>query len=125
MGGLWDYIKTTIADHVDGLIEEVKQTVLYATIEKALTYILGLFNPIGGFIKIVKAIYAGIRFLVDNMEQIKQEVDAEDDEAAQRRDDSLRDGVGFAGHGQLHRAEEGIDHLLDLFHVIDEELIPA
>ncbi|MDT5156609.1 MAG: hypothetical protein QOH51_966 [Acidobacteriota bacterium] len=76
LGGLWDYIKTTIADHVDGIIDEVKKTVLYATIEKALTYILGLFNPVGGFIKVAKAIYAGVTFLIDNIKRIEQVVDA-------------------------------------------------
>jgi predicted transcriptional regulator len=76
LGGLWDYIKTTVANHVDELIDKVKETVLYATIEKALTFVAGLFTPVGAFIKAAQTIYAGVRFLIDNIDRIAQVVDA-------------------------------------------------
>lgn len=76
LGGLWDYIVETVGNHVDEIITKVKETILYETIKKALAYIAGLFNPVGAFIKAAQAIYAGLRFLIDNIDRIAELVDA-------------------------------------------------
>jgi hypothetical protein len=76
LGGLWDYIVDTVSSHVDEVVEKAKETVFYETIKRALIWIAGLFNPVGAFIKAAQAIYAGLKFLVDNIERIEKLVDA-------------------------------------------------
>jgi hypothetical protein len=76
IGALWSHIKEVLASAVDEIFEKIKQTVLYETITKVLTYIVTLFNPAGAFIKAAQAIYAGIRFLMDNIERIVALVNA-------------------------------------------------
>lgn len=76
LGGLWEHIKETIGSHVDELMTKIKETVLYETIKKALAFIATLFTPAGAFIKAAQAIYAGIRFLVDNIDRIADVVNA-------------------------------------------------
>lgn len=70
IGAFWIHLKELLANAVDELFEKIKKTILYETIKKVLTYIVTLFNPIGAFIKAAQAIYAGIRFLMDNIERI-------------------------------------------------------
>lgn len=76
IGALWTHIKEVLANKVDEIFEKIKETVLYETIRKVLAYIVTLFNPIGAFIKAAQAIYAGIRFLMDNIERIAALVNA-------------------------------------------------
>ncbi|HEX7177325.1 MAG TPA: DUF4157 domain-containing protein, partial [Pyrinomonadaceae bacterium] len=76
LGGLWEHIQEHLGSMVDDLMTKVKETVLYEVIKKALAYIAGLFNPVGAFIKAAQAIYAGIRFLMDNIQRIADIVDA-------------------------------------------------
>ena len=76
IGALWTHIKELISSKVDEIFEKIKTTVLYETIKKVLAFVATLFNPIGAFIKAVQAIYAGIRFLVDNIDRIAEIVNA-------------------------------------------------
>ncbi len=70
IGAFWTHLKEILANTVDELFVKIKKTILYETIKKVLAYIVTLFNPIGAFIKAAQAIYAGIRFLMDNIERI-------------------------------------------------------
>jgi hypothetical protein len=76
LAGLWDHIRETVATRVDELVTQVKEMIVYETIKKALTYIASLFIPAGAFIKAAQAIYAGLRFLMDNIDRIRDVVDA-------------------------------------------------
>lgn len=76
LAGLWEYIQAHLTSLVEDLIEKVKETVLYATIEKALAFVAGLFTPVGAFIKAAQTIYRGVRFLIDNIDRIAEIVDA-------------------------------------------------
>jgi len=76
LAGLWEYIHSSLSSLVEELIQKVKQTVLYATIEKALAFVASLFTPVGAFIKAAQTIYRGIRFLIDNKDRIREIVDA-------------------------------------------------
>jgi hypothetical protein len=76
IGALWTHIKDVLATQVDEIFEKIKTTVLYETIKKVLVYIVTLFNPVGAFIKAAQAIYAGIRFLMDNIDRIAALVNA-------------------------------------------------
>jgi hypothetical protein len=76
LGGLWDHIKTVVATRVDEIVTKVKEMIVFETIKKALAYIASLFIPAGAFIKAAQAIYAGLRFLMDNIDRIAEVVDA-------------------------------------------------
>jgi hypothetical protein len=76
LAGLWAFIRASLSSLVEELIQKVKVTVLYAAIEKALTFVAGLFTPVGAFIRAAQTIYRGIRFLIDNIDRIVEIVDA-------------------------------------------------
>ena len=76
LAGLWEFIHPSLSSLVKELIQNVKKSVLFATIDKALAFIAGLFTPVGAFIKAAQAIYRGIRFLMDNIDRIIDIVDA-------------------------------------------------
>ena len=76
LGALWTHIKDMIASNVSEIFEQVKETVLYQTIEKVLAFVGSLFTPVGAFIKAVQTLYRGLRFLVDNIDRIAELVDA-------------------------------------------------
>ncbi len=76
LGALWTHVKEMIASHVSEIFEQVKETVLYQTIEKVLAFVGSLFTPVGAFIKAVQTLYRGLRFLVDNIDRIAELVDA-------------------------------------------------
>jgi hypothetical protein len=76
LAGLWEFIHPSLSSLVKELIQNVKESVLFATIDKALAFIAGLFTPVGAFIKAAQAIYRGIRFLMDNIDRIIDIVDA-------------------------------------------------
>ena len=76
LGELWELIQASLSSLVEELIQKVKETVLFAAIDKALAFIAGLFTPVGAFIKAAQAIYRGIRFLMDNIDRITEIVDA-------------------------------------------------
>jgi hypothetical protein len=76
IGGLWTHIKELLSSKVDEIFEKIKTTVLYETIKKVLAFIATLFTPFGAFIKAVQAIYAGVKFLVDNIDRIVEIVNA-------------------------------------------------
>lgn len=70
IGGLWTHLKEMILSHLTEIFDRIKETVLYETIKKALLFVASMFNPIGAFIKAVQALYAGLKFLMDNIERI-------------------------------------------------------
>ncbi|MCB0238791.1 MAG: hypothetical protein KDH08_09115, partial [Anaerolineae bacterium] len=76
LGALWTHIKEMIASNVSEIFEQVKETILYQTIEKVLAFVGSLFTPVGAFIKAVQTLYRGLRFLVDNIDRIAELVDA-------------------------------------------------
>ncbi len=76
VGALWAHIKELLSTQLNEVFDKIKTTVLYETIKKVLAFIATLFTPIGAFIKAVQAIYAGVRFLVDNIDRIVEIVNA-------------------------------------------------
>ncbi|MBG1267342.1 eCIS core domain-containing protein [Nostoc sp. WHI] len=73
---LWDDLKEMIVSSFDSIINQVKETVLFKTIKKALAFIGSLFTPAGAFIKAVQLVYKGLRFLIDNIDRIREVVNA-------------------------------------------------
>jgi hypothetical protein len=69
-GGLWEY------DLQDVVIEGIKSFVEESIIKAGVTWILGLLNPAGAFIKACKAIYDIVMFFVERGSQILALVNA-------------------------------------------------
>jgi Domain of unknown function (DUF4157) len=76
LAGLWEHLKEMIASGLDGIMNQVKETILFETVKKALAFIGSLFTPAGAFIKAVQLLYKGLRFLVDNIDRITELVNA-------------------------------------------------
>jgi hypothetical protein len=74
--GLWEHIKGLLAAQVDEIYKKAKEAVIYAAIKKALQFIASLFTPAGAFIKAVQLLYRGLRFLMDNIDRIRELVNA-------------------------------------------------
>ncbi|HEY9610910.1 eCIS core domain-containing protein [Allocoleopsis sp.] len=74
--GVWEYIKEQLSNLKDVVIEGIKSFVTDSIINAGVTWILGLLNPAGAFIKACKAIYDIIMFFVERGSQIMALVNA-------------------------------------------------
>ncbi|NJM47379.1 MAG: DUF4157 domain-containing protein [Alkalinema sp. RU_4_3] len=74
--GVWEYIKEQVSSLKDTVIEGIKSFVQDSIIKAGVTWILGLLNPAGAFIKACKAIYDVIMFFVERGSQIISLVNA-------------------------------------------------
>jgi Domain of unknown function (DUF4157) len=70
ISGVWEYIKEQISHLKDVVIEGIKSFVSESIIKAGVTWIIGLLNPAGAFIKACKAIYDIIMFFVERGSQI-------------------------------------------------------
>jgi hypothetical protein len=68
--GVWEYIQEQLSSLKDTVIEGIKSFVTESIIKAGVTWILGLLNPAGAFIKACKAIYDVIMFFVERGSQI-------------------------------------------------------
>jgi Domain of unknown function (DUF4157)/DNA/RNA non-specific endonuclease len=68
--GLWVYIKEQVSNLAEVVIEGIKSFVTETIIKAGITWIIGLLNPAGAFIKACKAIYDIIMFFVERGSQI-------------------------------------------------------
>jgi hypothetical protein len=75
-GVLWDWIKDKLGDLKSMILEPIKSFVQEKIIMAGITWLLGLLNPAGAFIKAVKAIYDIIMFFVERCSQIMALVNA-------------------------------------------------
>lgn len=74
--GVWEYIKEQLSNLKDVVIEGIQSFVTDSIIKAGVTWILGLLNPAGAFIKACKAIYDIIMFFVERGSQIVALVNA-------------------------------------------------
>lgn len=75
-GVLWDWIKDKLGDLKSMILEPIKSFIKEKIIIAGITWLLGLLNPVGAFIKAVKAIYDIIMFFVEHGRQIMDLVNA-------------------------------------------------
>jgi hypothetical protein len=76
IAGLWEYIKEQVSSLADAVIDGIKSFVSESIIKAGITWIIGLLNPAGAFIKACKAIYDIIIFFVERGSQILALVNA-------------------------------------------------
>jgi hypothetical protein len=74
--GIWEYVKDQLANLGDTILEGIKSFVIERIIMAGITWIIGLLNPAGAFIKACKAIYDIVMFFVTRASQIAAFVNA-------------------------------------------------
>lgn len=75
LGALWDLIIQKITDFKEIIWEAIKSFIKTKIIEAAITFILGLLNPIGAFVKVCMAIYNFLMMLVRFKDKIVELLD--------------------------------------------------
>ncbi|MBW4643003.1 MAG: DUF4157 domain-containing protein [Goleter apudmare HA4340-LM2] len=99
-GGLWEYIKDQLSNLKDVVIDGIKSFVTDSIIKAGVTWILGLLNPAGAFIKACKAIYDIVMFFVERGSQIIALVNA------------VLDSVGAIASGAIGAAAGFVENAL-------------
>jgi hypothetical protein len=74
--GLWEYIKDKVGDLKAMVIEKIMAFVMEKVVMAGITWLIGLLNPAGAFIKACKAIYDIVMFFVEHGKQILALVNA-------------------------------------------------
>jgi hypothetical protein len=75
IGGVWNLLLTKLGNIKDMIFDKVKDFVQDRIISAGITWLIGLLNPAGAFIKACKLIYDIVMFFVNNGERIKKFVD--------------------------------------------------
>ena len=100
IGGVWEYIKEQISHLKDVVVDGIKSFVTDSIIKAGITWILGLLNPAGAFIKACKAIYDIVMFFVERGSQIIALVNA------------VVDSVGAIADGAIGVAASAVENAL-------------
>jgi Domain of unknown function (DUF4157) len=99
-GGLWEYIKDQLSTLKDVVLDGIKSFVTESIIKAGVTWIIGLLNPAGAFIKACKAIYDVVMFFVERGSQIIALVNA------------VVDSVGAIADGAIGVAASAVENAL-------------
>jgi hypothetical protein len=75
VGGLWQMLLEKLGDIKEMIFEKVKDFVKDRIISAGITWLIGLLNPAGAFIKACKLIYDIVMFFVNNARRIEKFVD--------------------------------------------------
>jgi|GEM_PF-706933 len=76
LAGLWNYIKEKIGDLKVAVWDAVQNFIVEKVITAGITWVLGLLNPAGAFIKACKLIYDIVIFFVENAKRLIDLVNA-------------------------------------------------
>ncbi len=98
--GVWEYIQEQLSSLKDVVIEGIKSFVTESIIKAGITWLIGLLNPAGAFVKACKAIYDIIMFFVERGSQILALVNA------------IIDSVGAIADGALGVAAKFVEDAL-------------
>lgn len=70
LAGLWRYIKEKVGDLKVMVIEAIENFLIEKIVKAGITWIIGLLNPVGAFIKACQAIYKIVMFFIENGKRI-------------------------------------------------------
>lgn len=98
--GLWEMLAEKLESLKESVIEQVKSMLLVEVIKAGVTWIIGLLNPVAGFIKACKAIYEIVKFFVNNWDRIVEFVN------------SVLDSIGAIAKGKLDEAAALVENTL-------------
>ena len=90
VAGLWQMLLEKLGDIKEMILEQAKEFVVTRIITAGISWLIGLLNPVGAFIKACKLIYDVVMFFVNNAERIVTFVNTVLDSVA----DMVRGNVG-------------------------------
>ena len=90
VAGLWQMLLEKLGDIKEMILEQAKDFVVTRIITAGISWLIGLLNPVGAFIKACKLIYDVVMFFVNNAERIVTFVNTVLDSVA----DMVRGNVG-------------------------------
>jgi len=82
LGAVWEIIKQHLSTLKEMVIDQIKSFIIEKVIKAGITWIIGLLNPAGAFIKACKAIYDIVMFFIERGSQIMALVNAVIDSVA-------------------------------------------
>jgi phage-related protein len=68
---LWEQVKQSLSNLKEMVLSGIRDFVITTVVKEAITWLLGLLNPAGAIVKIVKLLYDFVMFLVERFQQIK------------------------------------------------------
>lgn len=68
---LWEMVKNAMANLKEMVMGAIRNFVITTVIKEAVTWLLGLLNPAGALVKILKLLFDLVMFLVERFNQIK------------------------------------------------------
>ncbi|RIK32785.1 MAG: hypothetical protein DCC55_36225 [Chloroflexi bacterium] len=68
---LWEMAKESLVNLKEIVLGGIRSFVITTVVKEAITWLLGLLNPAGALVKILKLIYDFVMFLVERFQQIK------------------------------------------------------
>ncbi|OWY19637.1 hypothetical protein C7N43_26035 [Sphingobacteriales bacterium UPWRP_1] len=72
VSGVWQYIKTQLANLKETIMEKIQSLIKDTIIEAAFKWLLSLFTPAGAFIKACMAVYDLFTFFVSKIQYVAQ-----------------------------------------------------
>ncbi|WP_432695159.1 eCIS core domain-containing protein [Marinobacterium sp. YM272] len=69
--GLWTLVKQTLGNLKELVLGAIRGFVITTVIKEAVTWLLGLLNPAGALVKVLKLLFDLVKFLVERFQQIK------------------------------------------------------
>jgi len=76
LAGLWQHIKEQFTDLKETVMGAIEEMVITQVIKAGITWVLGLLNPAGAFVKAAMAIISVVKFFIERAAQIMELVKA-------------------------------------------------
>lgn len=70
LAGLWRYIKEKVGDLKVMVLDAIQNFLIEKVVKAGITWVIGLLNPVGAFIKACQAIYKIVMFFIENGKRI-------------------------------------------------------
>lgn len=94
---LWEKLKEKLSSLKDAVISGIKEWVITKVIMEGVTWVLGLLNPAGALIKVIKVLYSVVMFFVERWGQIVEFAT------------SVFNSIGEIANGQLTKAAKYVE----------------
>ncbi|SDE09291.1 Helix-turn-helix [Kordiimonas lacus] len=94
---LWEKLKDKLASLKDAVISGIKEWVISKVIMEGVTWVLGLLNPAGALIKVIKVLYSVVMFFIERWSQIVAFAT------------SVFNSIGEIANGQLAKAAKYVE----------------
>lgn len=100
IGGLWRYIQEQVGNLKTMVMDAIQNMLIEKVINAGITWIIGLFNPAGAFMKACKMIYDVITWFINNARRLLDLIN------------SIVDSVALIVAGNLDRAANFVENSL-------------